>query len=73
MKLVATILVAAFVVAGSMSIAVADCPGHNKAQLVQSGDSPVISDQRANNHETRLAVQEKVAQPTKIVKSLDKK
>ena len=39
MKLVATILVAAFVVAGGMSFAFADCAGHTKAQLVQSDSS----------------------------------
>ncbi len=38
MKLVATVLVAAFVLAGGMSIAFADCAGHNKAQLVQTDD-----------------------------------
>ena len=73
MKLVATILVAAFLVAGGMSMAFADCAGHNKAQLVQSGDSPMLSDQQANNNEARVAVPEKVAQQTKNAKSLEKK
>jgi hypothetical protein len=36
MKLVSTFLVAVFVVAVSTSFALADCAGHNKAQLVKN-------------------------------------
>ena len=49
MKLVTTILVAAFVVAASISFAFADCPGHTKAQLVKTDDPQIISD-RAGHH-----------------------
>jgi hypothetical protein len=73
MKLVATVLVAAFVLAGGMSLAFADCAGHNKAQLVQTDDSQTISDRQANNNEVRAAGPEKVVQQTKNVKSLEKK
>ena len=72
MKLVATILVAAFVVAGGMSFAFADCAGHNKAQLVQS-DAPQISSDRQVNNEALVAVPDKVAQQTKTSKDSEKK
>ena len=44
MKLVTTILVAAFVVAASISFAFADCPGHTKAQMVKTDDPQISSD-----------------------------
>ena len=72
MKLVATILVAAFVVTGTMSFAFADCAGHTKAQLVQS-DNPQISSDRQANNEAPAAAPAKVAQQTGNVKALEKK
>ena len=74
MKLVAMMLVAAFVVAGSMSIAFADCAGHTKAQLVKS-DDPQVSTDRQVNKNTVTVEPEKVAQQTqtKNVKALEKK
>ena len=50
MKLVATILVAVFVVAAGTSFAFAECAGHNKAQLVKQ-------DQEQNN-EAQLVKQD---------------
>ena len=61
MRLVATILVAAFVVAGGISFAFAECAGHNKAQLVQSTDPQSSTDKQANNG-TPAAESDKVAQ-----------
>jgi hypothetical protein len=55
MKLVATILVAAFVVAGGISFAFAECAGHNKAQLVQSADPQNITDKQVNNGTSAVA------------------
>jgi hypothetical protein len=72
MKLVATILVAAFVVAGGMSFAFADCAGHTKAQLVQI-DAPQVSSDRQVNNEALVPVPDKVAQQTKTSKDSVKK
>ena len=71
MKLVATILVAALVVAGGMSVAFADCAGHTKAQMVKS-DETQTGDRQANN-EALTVVPEKVAQQAKTVKTSDKR
>jgi hypothetical protein len=64
MKLVATILVAALVVAGGISFAFAECAGHNKAQLVQSTDPQYITDKQVNNGTSAVASDksDKVAQ-----------
>ena len=72
MKLVATILVAAFVVAGGMSMAFADCAGHSKAQLVKSDDPQISSDRQANK-DALTAVPEKVVQQTQSMKAQEKK
>ena len=64
MKLVTTILVAAFVVAASISFAFADCPGHTKAQLVKTDDPQIISDQQATTDAVPVA-SNKVAQSVK--------
>ena len=72
MKLVATILLAAFVVAAGVSFAFADCAGHSKAQLVQS-DNPQISSDRQVNNEALTAVPDKVAQSAKSGKTVEKK
>jgi hypothetical protein len=72
MKFVAMMLVAVFVVAGSMTIAFADCAGHTKAQLVKSDDPQINTDRQANNINNNNAVTaepEKVAQQTKNVKA----
>ena len=72
MKLVATILVAALVVAGGMSAAFAECAGHTKAQLVQSNAPQTGSDQQANNDAVTPGA-EKVVQQAKNVKAVEKK
>jgi hypothetical protein len=61
MKLIVTILVAAFMVAAGMSFAFAECAGHNKAQLVQSTDQEISVNQQATN-ETPVVPPVKVAQ-----------
>jgi hypothetical protein len=72
MKLVVTILVAAFMVAAGMSFAFAECAGHNKAQLVQSTDPQLNADQQANNG-TRAVAPDKVAQKVTDAKDPVKK
>jgi hypothetical protein len=72
MKLVATILVAVFVMAASMSFAFADCAGHTKAQMVQSND-PQISSDRVATTDALPTVPEKVAQSVKTGKAVEKK
>ena len=54
MKLVATILVAAFVVAASMSFAFAECAGHTKAQMVKS--DAAANQQRPGGHHRRCSL-----------------
>jgi hypothetical protein len=72
MKLVATILVAAFVVAASMSFAFAECAGHTKAQMVKT-DDPQISSDRVATTDAVPAAPDKVAQSVKTGKTLEKK
>jgi hypothetical protein len=69
MKLVATILVAALVVAGGMSFAFAECAGHSKAQMVKSDDPQVSAGQQANN-DAPAAVSDKAAQPDKVAQKV---
>jgi hypothetical protein len=73
MKLVATFLVAAFVLV-SMSMAFADCTAHTKAQLAQGNTSQVGGDRQASQ-ETLTAAPEQVVQQAKNVngKVLEKK
>jgi hypothetical protein len=72
MKLVATILVAAFVVVASMSFAFAECAGHTKAQMVKS-DEPQISSDRVATTDAVPVVPDKVVQSAKTGKTLEKK
>jgi hypothetical protein len=74
MKLVATFLVAVFIVAVGASVALADCSGHNKAQLVKNqGQEQVTKDQPASAG-TPLTVAEKAAEPAKpVVQTSEKK
>jgi hypothetical protein len=72
MKLVATILVAAFVVAAGMSFAFADCAGHSKAQLVKT-DDPQISSDRVATADAVPAAPDKVVQSEKTGKTIEKK
>jgi hypothetical protein len=69
MKLVATILVAAFVVAGGTSFAFAECAGHNKAQMVKTNDPQINTDRQANN-DAPAAVSDKAAQPDKVAQKV---
>jgi hypothetical protein len=85
MKLVATILVAVFVVAAGTSFAFAECAGHNKAQLVkqdqeQNNEAQLVKQDQEQNSKDQLAstqaplpVPEKVAQSVKPDKALEKK
>lgn len=72
MKFVAVLVAAAFVVAAGASLALADCPGHNKAQMVKTQPQEQMSkDQPA---EAQLTVAEKASEPVKAaVKSAEKK
>jgi len=72
MKLVATILVAAFVVAASMSFAFADCAGHTKAQMVKT-DDPQISSDRVATTDAVPAAPDKVVQSMNTGKTIEKK
>jgi hypothetical protein len=70
MKLVATFLVAVFVVA-SASLAFADCAGHNKAQMVKNPQQEQITKEQPTS--TPLTVAEKAAEPAKPVVKTEKK
>jgi hypothetical protein len=72
MKLVATILMAAFMVVASMSFAFAECAGHTKAQMVKT-DEPQISSDRVATTDAVPAVPDKVVQSVKTGKTLEKK
>jgi hypothetical protein len=79
MKLVATLLVAVFVVA-SASLAFADCAGHNKAQMVKSPQQEQVKSPQQEQMtkeqpaSTPLTVAEKAAEPAQpIVKTSEKK
>jgi hypothetical protein len=72
MKLMATILVAAFVVVASMSFAFADCAGHTKPKLVMS-DEPKSTSDRVATTDAVPVVPDKVAQSVKTSKTLEKK
>jgi hypothetical protein len=71
MKLVVTILVAAFMVAAGMTFAFAECAGHNKAQLVQSTDPQSITDKQATNGAPAVT-SDKVAQNQKLTETKDR-
>jgi hypothetical protein len=65
MKIVATFMVAAFVVAASTSFAVGACAGHSQAQMVKTQPQEQMSkDQPAGS---QLTVAEKAAEPAKPV------
>jgi hypothetical protein len=70
MKLVATLLVAVFVVA-SASFAFADCAGHNKAQMVKSPSQEQMSKEQPAS--TPFTVAEKATEPAKPVVKTEKK
>ena len=70
MKLVATLLVAVFVMA-SASLAFADCAGHNKAQMVKNPSQEQISKEQPAS--PPLTVAEKAAEPAKPVVQTEKK
>jgi hypothetical protein len=74
MKLVATFLVAAFVVAAGTSFAFGDCAGHNKAQLVKNQSQSQQQMSKEQPAGTTLTVAEKAADPAKpVVKTPEKK
>ena len=72
MKLMVTILVAAFVVAAGTSFAYSECAGHSKAQLVQSADPQGTTEQQASNG-TPAPASDKVAQKVTDTKNSVKK
>ena len=72
MKLMATILVAVFVVAAGTSFVFAECAGHTKAQMVKTND-PQISSDRVATTDAVPAAPDKVAQSVKTGKTPEKK
>jgi hypothetical protein len=62
MKLVATFLVAVFVVAASTSFVFAECAGHNKAQLVKNQDQQQVTKDQPTSTGTQVTVAEKAAE-----------
>jgi hypothetical protein len=72
MKLVAVLVAAAFVVAAGASLALADCPGHNKAQMVKTQPQEQISKEQPAG--APFTVAEKASEPVQsTVKSAEKK
>jgi hypothetical protein len=76
MKIVATFLVAVFVVAAGTSFAFGDCPGHNKAQMVKNqtqnqGQEQMSKDQPAGAG-AQFTVAEKATEKA-VVNTLEKK
>lgn len=67
MKLVATFLVAVFVVAAGTSFAFGDCAGHNKAQMVKNPSQSQEQMSKEQPTTTPLTVAEKAAEPAKPV------
>jgi hypothetical protein len=68
MKLMATLLVAVFVVAAGTSFAFGDCAGHNKAQLVKNQTQEQMSKEQPTS--TPITVAEKAAEPAKTAKTV---
>jgi hypothetical protein len=73
MKLMATFLVAVFVVAAGTSFAFGDCAGHNKAQMVKNQTQEQMTKEQPAATGSPFAVAEKTAEPAKSVKTLEKK
>jgi hypothetical protein len=65
MKLVATFLVAVFVVAAGTSFAFGDCPGHNKAQMVKNPTQEQMSKDQPAGSGAQFTVAEKTSETTK--------
>jgi hypothetical protein len=76
MKLMATILVAVFVVVAATSFAFAECAGHNKAQLVKqdqeqnSKDQLAKQDQEQNSKDQRASTEAPLPVPKKVAQSV---
>jgi hypothetical protein len=73
MKLMATFLVAVFVVAAGTSFAFGDCAGHNKAQMVKNQTQEQMTKEQPAATGSPFTVAEKTAEPAKSVKTLEKK
>ena len=72
MKLMATLLVAVFVVAAGTSFAFGDCAGHSKAQMVKNRSQEQMSKEQPAG--SQFTVAEKAAEPEKpVVKTPEKK
>jgi hypothetical protein len=72
MKVVAVLLMAAFVITTSFSYAFADCAGHTKAQLVKSEPQEQLSTVQPTT--APITVAEKVAEPEQpVAKAPEKK
>jgi hypothetical protein len=67
MKLMATFLIAVFVVAAGTSFAFGDCAGHNKAQMVKNQTQEQVSKDQPASTGSPFAVAEKPAEPAKPV------
>ena len=73
MKLMATFLVAVFVVAVGTSFAFGDCAGHNKAQMVKNPPQEQMTKDQPAAAGSQFAVAEKAAEPAKSAKNVEKK
>jgi hypothetical protein len=72
MKIVATFLVAVFVVAAGTSFAFGDCPGHNKAQMVKNPTQEQMSKDQPAGAGAQFTVAEKATEKA-VVNTQEKK
>jgi hypothetical protein len=73
MKLMATFLVAVFVVVAGTTLAFGDCAGHTKAQLVKNQTQEQISSAQSTTTASQFAVAEKAEAPAKTAVSTQEK
>jgi hypothetical protein len=74
MKLLATFLVAVFVVAAGTSFAFADCAGHSKAQMVKSQTPEQMTKAQQADTNSPFAVAQKADASAKpVAKTLEQK
>jgi hypothetical protein len=73
MKLMATFLVAVFLMAVGTSYAFGDCAAHSKAQLVKNQGQEQLTKESQANTGTTFAVAEKVAETAKPADKTDEK
>jgi hypothetical protein len=74
MKIVATFMAVAFVLATGTSLAFGACAGHSQAQMVKTQTQDQMSKDRPQPTENTLTVAEKAADPAKsVVQTPEKK